>query len=120
MDFSNINTFKNLTPHIVSVLVNGTFVNIQPSGSVARLSIHCDSVGEVMGIPVSLCHEGLVRNLPDPEEGVMYIVSSLVGRAVNREDVVSPDTSEDGAIRDGKGNVIGVRRFQSFYRSGNK
>jgi hypothetical protein len=105
---------ENLTPHEVAVMVGDSIIRVPPSGRVVRLNSHCDACGEVMGIPVSTCVEGKPRNLPEPEEGVVYLVSSVVAKQVKRWDVLCPDTSEDGAIRDGNGYIVAVKRLQSF------
>jgi hypothetical protein len=114
MDLKRVKLFRNMTPHMVAFLVGDTFIKIPPSGEVVRVNQRCESVGDVLGIPVSLCSDGEIRGLPEPEEGVVIIVSSVVAKAARREDVLSPDTSDDGAIRDGQGNIIGVKRLQMF------
>jgi hypothetical protein len=114
MDLKRVKLFRNMTPHMVAFLVGDTFIKIHPSGEVVRVNQRCESVGDVLGIPVSLCSDGEIRGLPEPEEGVVIIVSSVVAKAARREDVLSPDTSDDGAIRDGQGNIIGVKRLQMF------
>ena len=43
-----------------------------------------------------------------------FIVSSIVAQHVSREDVLAPDTSPDSVVRDEKGRILGVRRFQVF------
>ncbi len=47
---------------------------------------------------------------------VIYIVSTIVIQAINsyygkRNDVVAPDTSPAGAVRDSEGRIIGVKAF---------
>ena len=47
---------------------------------------------------------------------VIYIVSTIVLQAINsyygkRNDVVAPDTSPAGAVRDSEGRIIGVKAF---------
>jgi len=57
---------------------------------------------------------GEIEGLPDPQPGVVYIVSMVVRQAAQaqgRTDVVSPDTSPQGAIRDEQGRIIAVRGF---------
>lgn len=102
--------FVNLTPHAVNVRsVYGTVITVPASGTVAR----CDEVrtpgadveSENVYIPVSAAEYGEVTGLPDPQDGVGYIVSSLVLAAVTttRRDVFAPGP----AIRDDKGQIIG-------------
>lgn len=52
--------------------------------------------------------------LPDPVPGVWYIVPSQVTQALNRPDLISPDTkTANGARRDSNGQVISVTRFRT-------
>jgi hypothetical protein len=54
---------------------------------------------------------GPVQNLPDPQPGVIYIVSALVAQAAKRADVVSPATGHPLARRDQNGQIISVPGF---------
>jgi hypothetical protein len=112
--WANVKDVVNLTPHTVTVLVGDTMKNIPPSGKIVRVSAHCEHCGDIDGMPVVLCHEGEPRGLPEPKEGTVYLVSSVVAKAVKRKDVLSPDTSDDGVIRDGNGYIICVKRLQVF------
>jgi hypothetical protein len=58
------------------------------------------------GIPVNKSKFGEVENLPEPQEGTIYIVSALTAQAVpERKDVYITDD----AVRDEQGRVIGCR-----------
>ena len=50
---------------------------------------------------------GEVEGLPEPQPGVLYIVSMLVAQRVMRADVVSPDSGPT-AIRE-NGQIVAVR-----------
>lgn len=129
----------NLTPHEVTVRVqiwdelNDETREMEhsfpPSGQVARVKVVSEYVSSVPhvfvdgyrgffgGIPVYRSEFGEIEELPDPEEGTVYIVSTLVAQAAaasGRKDVVAPDTSPESAIRDESGKIIAVRRFQIF------
>ncbi|GIW55362.1 MAG: hypothetical protein KatS3mg082_1766 [Nitrospiraceae bacterium] len=106
--------FVNLTPHEVRVAdQDGTvFLTIPPSGQVARVATTSVMVGEVDGIPIYRTALGDVTGLPEPQEGVTYVVSTLVAQVVSRPDVVAPDTGPT-AIRE-NGQVVAIRRFQVF------
>jgi len=45
-----------------------------------------------------------------------YIVSSLVAQALagKRNDLLAPDTSPQGVVRDEEGRIVGVKRFQRW------
>lgn len=107
----------NLTPHSVKVLTpSGQMVEIPPSGQVARVSTKSTVVGFVDGVPVVQTEYGDVENLPPPENGTVYIVSTIVAQALDgrRPDVLAPDTGPDSAVRNESGHVVAVRRFQVF------
>lgn len=95
--------FLNLTPHAV-VVVNGP--TLPPSGQVARCSSASVPAGEHGGVPLSRVSFGAVEGLPDPEPGVIFVVSGLVRAAVpGRSDVASPGD----LVRDEKGAVVGCK-----------
>ena len=54
-----------------------------------------------------------IEGVPDPEPGVLYVVSSVIAQHLKRPDVVSPDTAPGGAAKV-NGRLIGVRGFQSW------
>lgn len=114
MEWGGVKTLVNLTPHEVAIWINDSIKRIPPSGKVVRLNQHCEPCGCVQGIPVSICREGEPKGLPEPEEGTVFLVSSVVAKKVKREDVLCPDTSDDGAIRDGNGYIVAVKRLQCF------
>lgn len=95
--------FENYTPHDV-VLNNGT---VFPSFGVARVSA-------TFTTPVNgVCKQifGEVVGLPEPKEGVMYIISSYVLGATTRCDVCAPATGHPDAVRDDKGHILSVPCF---------
>ena len=105
----------NLTPHEVRIVdeSNALIVAI-PSSGVARAEQRDESAGSIefegSSIPVVKTEFGGVE-LPEPTEGVVYIVSNItvqaakaVGRSV--EDLLFPSGVP---IRDVNGQIIGVR-----------
>lgn len=87
----------NLTQHTVTLLDHDDpmrHVEVHPDGQAARVQsdMHIDEFFTVDGvrIPVISVHDRRLLNLPEPEEGVLYIVSGLVAAAAQRPDVVSP------------------------------
>jgi hypothetical protein len=93
---------------------------ISPVGAAARVETRATKIGEVEiyrhTVPVVSTEFGEVKNLPDSQDGVIYVTSIIVVQAVRglRDDVVAPDTGPS-AVRfaDGpsKGQIKGVRRF---------
>lgn len=101
---------KNLTPHEVKIYkLNGTVpdldVVIEAGGAVARVSCEYIKVDKkVEGIDMYRTVFGEVTGLPDYEEGVYLLVSTMVREALPlRSDLVSPGQ----LLRDNDGNVIG-------------
>ena len=106
----------NLTPHAVTfVNADGDTYVVEPSGMLAIVSseIKMLDIIEVDGfkIPHTKTVFGEVEGLPDPEDGVIYIVSSLVaGRVPDRDDVMIPNQS----LRDDKGRITGCKSLGSI------
>lgn len=104
----------NLTPHVIAVRTASGDVNFEPSGQVTRVSVSQEVVGEVEGIQIVRSTFGAVENMPEPQDGTVYIVSSMVAQALSfRADVVAPDTGPT-AIRDEAGRIVAVTHFQRF------
>lgn len=97
--------FINLTPHALNVRkADGTFLELPPSGTVARRSVERVVVGEIDGIAVYATKFGQLEGLPEPSEDTVFIVSALAAQACSdRHDVLVPGE----AIRDEDGRVIG-------------
>jgi len=108
----------NLTPHPIVVRTDNGDITFPASGQVARVTCRQELAGYVLldgvQIPIQRTTFGQVEGLPEPQDGVVYIVSGLVMTALagTRDDVVQPDTSPAGAIRDADGRIIAVRGFQ--------
>lgn len=115
----------NLTGHPVNIIgENGIRINIQPSGIVARVeqqkrttTTRSLPLAENVSIDVLVmdCVDTRIINLPDPEPGVYYIVSTLVAQLAQREDVIAPLTDLT-AERDENNNIVGIRGFRRFLK----
>lgn len=99
--------FVNLTPHEITV-VNSTTRIFPKSDKIARVS-QTVTVKEVIDdIEIGTVSFGQVVDLPEPVDGVFFIVSALVKSAVtNRTDLLSPGE----LVRNTDGIVIGCKRF---------
>lgn len=116
----------NLTPHAINIITpsvwdmeglpnlhmnidsdTGTVtIVIPPSGIIARCQTERKVIGNIDGIPITSTTFGEVEGLPESEEGVIFIVSSLVAQAIpDRTDIFIPDD----AVRDEDGKIIGCR-----------
>lgn len=101
---------KNLTPHEVCIYkLNGTTPDldlvIEAGEEVARVSCEYVKVDKkVEGVDLYRPVFGEITGLPDYEEGVYLLVSTMVREALPlRSDLVSPGQ----LLRDDDGNVIG-------------
>ena len=113
----------NLTPHSVVVMLGTDQVaEFPPSGQIARVDSSDTYQGEMYAnfpkgcntveVPVYTRTLGDPVGLPEPESGVVFIVSSIVLAATDdRSDLVAPDTGPNGAVRSEDGRIVGVRRF---------
>lgn len=100
-------TFINLTSHTIKEVTSG--IIIPASGRVARLKSTTIKVGDHLGAPIYSSQFGDVEGLPEPQEGVIYIVSSLCLNGItNRNDVVSPGSLQ----RDEHGRPFGCVGFR--------
>jgi len=99
----------NMTPHAITV-DNGNEVKVyEPSGTVARVTMVKDTVGEIDGFEV-VVNSAIGDNLPNPEEGTYLIVSAMVlAQLPHRKDLIAPNTNE--AKRNEKGHIISVPGF---------
>jgi len=118
----------NLTPHMI--VVCSSLENViakYPSEGNARVSTSATTIDSVNGIDIVATVYGEVEGLPEPQEGVMYLVSMVVGNIPSireRKDVISPDTSPAASIRypkgfeisgkDMGGMIFGVTRFTKY------
>jgi hypothetical protein len=116
----------NLTPHAIVVDLAGNRLTFEPVAPAVRVGTVREAQQDIMlddanGIPLFSSRLGAVENLPDPQPGVIYIVSLVALSAIkeqypDRQDCVAPGTGpDDGAIRyqDGprKGQVEAVTCF---------
>lgn len=98
--------FVNLTPH--DIVLNSGKV-FPKCGSVARVSVvH----GPFDGDGICRTEYGQVMDLPQPSEGILYIVSAMVLAACKgREDLVAPATGHPSCFRSQTGQILSVPGF---------
>jgi len=108
----------NLTPHDIVICgsCGDKILTLPASGVVARVSSETTIIDylEIDGfrVPVTKTEFAKVANLPDPVDGVVYLCSSLVQLNSTRTDLISPDTTRLGAVRDNRGRIVGSTGFQ--------
>jgi len=115
-------TIINLTPHAIHVHIGtpdtGIAIATIPSDGEARCEeiiidesiLAWDQFGDSgmrQNIPLRIKGYGKVIGLPEPRDGVLYCVSTLVAQQVVRDDLVTVDQ----VVRDDQGRIIGCRGF---------
>lgn len=106
----------NLTPHVVNVQDSEGVQSFQPTAPAARVATRNEVLYTInQDIPVSRVVYGETEALPEPEENTLFIVSMVVAQAnPHRNDLICPDSSPSGAIRDAEGRIIAVKGFVSY------
>jgi hypothetical protein len=105
----------NLTPNTVNLSDeegNILVTTLQPSGKVASVVVCQKVVKYVFGLPVFETFFGDVVGIPEPKEGVIYLVAEEVAQAAKRPDVVAPDNGPTAIRKNGK--VVAIRSFKVF------
>jgi hypothetical protein len=98
----------NCTPHTINIKrEDDSFLKVPPSGTIARVSSKQSIAERLNGFVVYNTKFGEVENLPDPEEGTIYLVSRVLLTSLNgsRSDCFSPGN----LLRDEKGQPIGCQ-----------
>jgi hypothetical protein len=99
----------NATPHVITIVSKQgvqqdskkqflaetveVVKEIPSSGILPRVSMSNEDAGEIDGIPIQSVLYGDIQGLPEPQEGVYYIVSGLVAQAaskIGRKDCLAP------------------------------
>jgi len=113
-----MNALMNLTPHPIKILNLDETVMIAPSGMIARVVETPVGAGEVVTVLVdgykkkvtitAAMHKG-VKDLPDPVDGIQFIVSRPVTLAARgRDDLLVPDDF----VRNEVGEIMGCRTLR--------
>ncbi len=123
--------FVNLTGHSLHFFDEQAryLFAIPPSGKTARVITFAEPAGNVAGVPLHINRIDRIENLPGPQAGKVFIVSSFVLTALSvagqvRPDVVGPDTAPGRCVRYREqdvldnpvvkvGSIKGVKGFQT-------
>jgi hypothetical protein len=107
--YPELKKFVNLIGHEVTISGHGT---LPKSDNPCFVKTKQRIIGKVIGIPIAETHFESIENLPDPEEGVYYIVNRVTMDFIpfDREDVFCVDTGPT-AIRDDRGQIIAVTQL---------
>ena len=107
--YSEFKKFVNLIGHDITISGYGTLTK---SENPCFVKTKQRIIGKVAGIPIAETQFESIENLPEPEEGVYYIVSRISMDFIpfDREDVLCVDTGPS-AIRDESGQVVAVTQL---------
>jgi hypothetical protein len=99
---------KNLTPHDLHLVIDGAIHTIprDPDAVIPRVVATPTVIGAVDGIPLTTVVLGAPEGVPDPVDGVFYVVSAMLRDACpTRKDLLSPGD----VVRDADGKIIGCK-----------
>jgi len=107
-----VRIYKADTPDRVDNPDHGVVKVLEPSGQLARLSESVTGeetiLNEEVEIPVSRVSYAEVEGLPDPQQGVAYVVPLMTALAsAGRDDLLVPYEQ----VRNLEGTVVGCRRL---------
>jgi hypothetical protein len=107
----------NLNSHpIIVERSDGSVYEYPPDGRVLRLEMMDDVIKTIDDNPIiqRVYYEPADDIIPSPSKDTWYIVPSQVTQIMARPDFISPDTKgANGAKRDGRGQVLSVKRFRT-------
>ena len=107
------NKFVNLTSHVIRVAdQDGNITHEIPSAGVFRVPVNKRLKDVIDGIPVSKSEFIMPSELPEPQDGVYYIVSTPAASAIKRPDYLAPDCGYTAIRKDGQ--IYAVRSFLTF------
>lgn len=105
----------NLTPQSIDLYNDdgSLLISFPPSAApAARLTEHLGAEYATGGLPFRAASTySAPTGLPDPKPGVLYIVSTMVAQAVDREDLLSPGGATIDVVRDATGRMVGTKRL---------
>lgn len=99
--------FINLTPHTLNMwdIDKATKVDIAPSGTIARVSETSELVGFLNGMPDYKISYGEIQNLPEAQNGIIYIVSGMIISALKDKGITRDDLRQPGDLLRDENNV---------------
>ena len=101
---------RNLTPHPVTLILEGGETVELPSEGAVRVKMEQEKIDEISlpqgSLPILRERPTVVEGLPEPEEGVLLLVSRVAAAAIsNREDIVVPAEY----VREDSGLIVGIK-----------
>ena len=104
---------RNLTGHPLTLSEGNKGIRL-PSEGRARIDSSINEDGDILveglSIPLLRLQERTIIGLPEPEEGVIYVVSGIVATAAQRQDVVAPSRvvreEKSGRVKECKALIL--------------
>jgi len=95
---------RNLTPHVVNLLIDGTWEAIPSEGVVPRVSKKQEIISEG---PIRIVREifGEIQNLPEPNGDLLIVSQLCCAAAPDRTDLFFPTD----LVRDEEGRIVGAK-----------
>lgn len=105
-------TIKNLTPHVITVLLDDGTKKVFPSDGVARAAVTTTVVGNIDGIDIVSTVFGDPVDLPDPTPDTRFIVSLATANAARAAGRTTDDLLVTAnPVRNDDGVIIGCRNL---------
>lgn len=108
-------TLVNMTPHDINYYSNGEKMFSVPTSGLPAIRLSEKNVDSRVSFEMNFVKKEYedAENLPNEQNGVLYIVSKMVQDAVNRKDFICPDTGigavrDDGSVTGRVGNILGT------------
>lgn len=108
-------TLVNMTPHDIHYYADGKKLFTVPTSGLPAIRLSEKNVDEKIYLEMNFVKKEYkeAENLPNEQEGVLYIVSKMVQDAVDRKDFICPDTGigavrDDGSVTGRVGNILGT------------
>jgi hypothetical protein len=113
---------KNLTPHNINLVIDGKTITFEPDKTFPTIRLVANQTQETENPWIVERNPDMrldLATLPPPEEGVLYIVSTIsavaIARETDRSDFLVPGTDPaDNPIRNEEKQIIAVRRLVRF------
>lgn len=110
----------NLTSKPLTFVTADGLQTIAPGGHVCRCKVEQYVIRTHAGVPVYQSVYGPVEGLPEPSDGVTYVVPTVVLHAleyngIHRQDVAAPGTgANDNCLRE-NGRVVAATRLVQLW-----
>lgn len=89
---------------------DGTYLPLLGAVNNAYVNERFERADVIHNIPIFKTVEASLENIPEVEEGTLYVVTTQVASYLKRPDLLTPFH----AVRNSQGNIIGFRSLKSW------